>query len=409
MAKNHTQPAADTSGLSTLLRPGPKGSAKMPKSRSNGTRPRPKQAASGFRQWWQAIQSGGNIQLRPHHVPTKDLSWMASKLATASATGVSLSRTMELAAAQKPHAVIGRVMGECARMVKEGNSLSDSFAVHERELGSISVAMVRAGEVSGTLDNSLFKLAEMFDQRQELNQSLAQALSYPALEFVLIILVAVATLIWVVPKFEGFFQELNGHLPTLTQIIVDISNFLRNNWWVMPLALVLIVVGWMQARSNQSSRLMMDEIALRIPVVGKVLKAAALAQLASTLSTLLSSGLPIRDSLSLAKETTWNQSYRNSLERIQPRVVQQGVPLSTAIADENLDMELALAIQTGEETGEVAQVLERFAHANLRWAQNMTKSLAGSLQPISVLILGALVGVLVLAFYLPELNLIKLI
>lgn len=408
MAKNHTQQAADSPGLSTLLSPGTKKTAKVSIPRTNGNKPQ-RGKPSGWNQWWQVMRAGSSIQLRPHHVPTKDLSWMASKLATAAATGVPISRTMELAAIQKPHAVIGRVMAECARMTKEGSSLSDAFAAHERELGSISVAMVRAGEASGTLDTSLFKLSEMFDQRQELNQSLAQALSYPALEFVLIILVAIATLIWVVPKFEGFFKELNGHLPTLTQIIVDISNFMRTNWWVLPLAVIAIVIIWMQARANQSSRLMMDELALRIPVIGRVLRAAAMAQLASTLATLLSSGLPIRDSLTLARETTWNQSYRNSLARIQPRVVQEGVPLSRAIADEGLDMELSLAIQTGEETGEVAQVLERFAHANLRWAQNMTKSLAGSLQPISVLILGALVGVLVLAFYLPELNLIKLI
>jgi type IV pilus assembly protein PilC len=408
MAKNNVQQAADSPGLSTLLRTEPKGFTNTTRDKTRGQQSRPGQA-SKWSQLPQAIRAGGSIQLRPHHVPTKDLSWMASKLATAAATGVSLPRTMELAAIQKPHAVIGRVMGECARMTKEGHSLSDAFSAHEKELGSISVAMVRAGEASGTLDTSLFKLSEMFDQRQELNQSLAQALSYPALEFVLIILVAIATLIWVVPKFEGFFQELNGHLPTLTQVIVDISNFLRTHWWIMPLALVAIVIAWTQARANKKSRLLMDDFALRIPVVGRVLKAAAMAQLASTMATLLSSGLAIRDCLALARDTTWNQSYRDALERIQPRVVQEGVPLSKAILDEGLDMELALAIQTGEETGEVAQVLDRFAHANLRWAQNMTKSLAGSLQPISVLVLGALVGVLVLAFYLPELNLIKLI
>jgi len=410
MTNDNVHQAADTSGsIASLLRPSPKDQPNAKRYKRKTERRNGEAATGTLQAWWRDAHTGNTIQLRPHHVPIKDLSWMASKLATAAATGVALSRTMELMAVQKNRAVIGRVMDECAKMTKEGHSLSDAFAAHERELGSISVAMVRAGELSGTIDNSLFKLAEMFDQRQELNQSLVQALSYPAIEFVFIILIAIATLVWVVPQFTAFFNELNGHLPYLTQVIVNISNFVRNNWWSLPALFIAIGVAWSQARSNKRSRLLMDEMFLRIPVVGRVLKAAALAQLASTMATLLSSGLPIRESLILAKDTTWNQYYRNALERIQPRVVQEGVPLSVAIADEEIDMELSLAIQTGEETGEISQVLERFAKANLRWAQNMTKSLASSLQPISVLFLGGLVGVMVLAIFLPYLSLIKLI
>jgi type IV pilus assembly protein PilC len=357
----------------------------------------------------QRPQKMGGLRIRPHHVPLKDLSWVASKLAAAAATGISLPRVMEIAAAQKPNSVIARVMRDCAARVNAGQSLADAFGAHERELGSVTVAMVRAGEQSGTLDQALFKLSQIFDQRQELRQALATSISYPLLEFVLVVLAALAAIIWIVPKFEGFYQQLGGHLPGLTQMVLNISNFLRHNWWFLPLLIMALGVAWAQARAHHSSRLLMDQTALRIPVIGRVLRASALAQLASTLATLLGSGLPIREALQLARDTTWNQQYKDILDRITPLVTQQGVPLSRAIMDEKLDQELALTIQTGEDAGDMTDILERFSQANLRWANNMAKSLAGTLQPLSVVLLGILVGFLALALYMPELDLIKLI
>jgi len=371
--------------------------------------PPPGRRGSNPEGWHQRLAQLQSLQLRPHHVPLKDLSWMASKLATAAATGISLPRVMDIAALQKPKSTIARVLRDSAARVNAGQSLAEAFAVHERELGSVTVAMVRAGEQSGTLDRALFKLSQMFDQRQELQQALATSISYPLLEFVFVILLALAAVIWVVPKFEGFYQELGGHLPGLTQAVLDVSNFLRHNWWFIPLVVVVAAAGWAQARAHHSSRLLMDQTALRIPVIGRVLRASALAQLASTLSTLLGSGLPIREALQLARDTTWNQQYKDTLDRISPLVTQQGIPLSRAILQENLDQELALTIQTGEDAGDMTDILERFAQANLRWANNMAKSLAGALLPFSVVLLGALVGILALALYLPELDLIKLI
>jgi type IV pilus assembly protein PilC len=380
---------------------------------SNGAgparRPTPPRRPAPGEGWRQRLQKMGGLQIRPHHVPLKDLSWMASKLATAAATGISLPRVMEITAVQKPNSVIARVMQDCAARVNAGQSLAEAFGAHERELGSVTVAMVRAGEQSGTLDQALFKLSQMFDQRQELRQALATSISYPLLEFVFVILLALAAIIWIVPKFEGFYQQLGGHLPGLTQVVLNISSFLRHNWWFLPLLIVALGVAWAQARAHHSSRLLMDQTALRIPVIGRVLRASALAQLASTLATLLGSGLPIREALQLARDTTWNQQYKDTLDRITPLVTQQGIPLSRAIMDEKLDQELALTVQTGEDAGDMTDILERFSQANLRWANNMAKSLAGALQPFSVVLLGALVGFLVLALYLPELDLIKLI
>ncbi len=354
------------------------------------------------------LAKAGSISLNPNHISAKDMAWMAHKLAGSAATGLSLPRAMEVIAKQKPKSQLAPIMTDIATKINQGIPLSAAFDQHVKALGPTTVALIKAGESSGTLAQALERLAEMMDDRRELQQTLRSAMVYPALSMVFTLGIAAFLLLVIVPKFQGFFAILHGKLPALTQYIVDVSNFLRANWWFIPLMIAAVVFVWWYAKTNPDARRVRDRIMLKIPVLGPVFNGAALARIASTMSTLLGAGLGIQDTLSMAGEVAANEVHKEALLRARELMLREGLPLSRSLTQaSNLHGELALAAATGEENGQLVATLGRHGAEQSSYVRSMTKALSSTMEPILIMVLGVVVGTIVVAFYLPEFAMIK--
>lgn len=349
-----------------------------------------------------------NLQLRPNHVSAKDMAWMAHKLAGAAAAGLSLPRTMEIISRQRQKTALGPIMSDIAQRVGQGESLSRAFGAHEKALGAVTVALVKAGESSGTLAGSLERLADMMDTKRDLQQLMRSALVYPLLSVIFVLGISAFLLIVIVPKFQVFFNELNGHLPLLTQILVDISNAIRQHVWAIPLVLAALIALGVWIRNNPTARDYWDRSTLKIPVIGGVLKAAILARVAATLSTLQAAGLGAQDTFTLAAAVTGNSVYSSALLTTRQLMLEQGLSMSRALVTSGpIYEELALAVQAGEESGGTVDSLARYAKEQDLYVRTLAKALTSTLEPLLIIVLGAIVGTIVVAFYLPEYSMIR--
>jgi type II secretory pathway component PulF len=333
---------------------------------------------------------------------------MAHKLAGAAAAGLSLPRTMEIISRQRQKTALGPIMSDIAQRVGQGESLSRAFGAHEKALGAVTVALVKAGESSGTLAGSLERLADMMDTKRDLQQLMRSALVYPLLSVIFVLGISAFLLIVIVPKFQVFFNELNGHLPLLTQILVDISNAIRQHVWAIPLVLAALIALGVWIRNNPTARDYWDRSTLKIPVIGGVLKAAILARVAATLSTLQAAGLGAQDTFTLAAAVTGNSVYSSALLTTRQLMLEQGLSMSRALVTSGpIYEELALAVQAGEESGGTVDSLARYAKEQDLYVRTLAKALTSTLEPLLIIVLGAIVGTIVVAFYLPEYSMIR--
>jgi type IV pilus assembly protein PilC len=336
------------------------------------------------------------------------MAWMAHKLASAATAGLSLPRTLEIISQQKPRSALAPIMQDISGRVLAGDSLSHAFGMHEKALGAVTVAMIRAGETSGTLPASLERLADMMDNKRDLQQLLRTAMIYPALSITFVLGISLFLLIVIVPKFQVFFNELNGHLPALTQVLVDVSNAIRGHVWAVPLVLALIVAAVIWVRNNPTAKQQWDRLTISLPIIGGLLRAAILARVAVTLSTLQAAGLGAQDTFTMAASVAGNSEYANALLETRRLMLQEGLGMSTALnSTGKLYQELALAVQAGEDSGNTVDSLARFAKEQDLYVKTLAKGLTASLEPMLILVLGAIVGTIVIAFYLPEYAMIR--
>lgn len=349
-----------------------------------------------------------NLHLRPNHVSPKDLAHVYHKLASAAATGMSIPRAMEVAAAQKPKSTIAPILHDIAERVSHGQSLNNAFAAHTAALGTTTTALIKAGESSGTLDQALDRLASMMDDRRELQQTIRAAVTYPAVSFVFTMGIAYFLLTVIIPKFKQFFNTLHGHMPALTVAVVAVSNVLRDHIVLLPVLIVALVVGWVYVHRNPVLHHYFDLVTLKLPVFGSLVDGAAQSRIAGTMSTLLSSGMGIQEVLSMSADVAGNLIHQEALLLARDIMLKTGAPLSRALTTASkLHGELALAIETGEENGQTVAVLERFAHEQAQYVKALTQGLSSSLEPVLIVVMGAVVGTIVASVYINEIGLIR--
>ena len=343
-------------------------------------------------------------------VKPKSLQVFARQLATMIEAGVSVVAALVTLEEQTDDKYLQEVVGEVRADVESGMIFSRALARHPKVFDRLFVAMVAAGESSGTLDIVLDRVATQIEKATKLKRRVKGAMVYPIVVISFATLVLTFMLMFIVPVFQKVFDELNGQLPTPTRVIIGMSNALRGYWFIIFPTIGLIIYMIRRFKRTPEGTRMWDRFKLRVPMkIGDVVQKIALARISRTLATLVAAGVDIITALDIAAGTAGNWVLDTALQHTSQRV-HEGVPISVPLAeDENFPPMVSQMVKIGEETGELDKMLGKIADFYEDEVDASIESLTSIIEPLLMICVGAMVGAIVISMYLPMFKLLTLI
>jgi general secretion pathway protein F len=330
-------------------------------------------------------------------VSRRDVLQFTGDLSALLASGLPVDRalTILLDATERPG--MRRVVEEIRKSVQGGSYLSDAMARHPAAFSDFYVSMIRAGEAGGVLDAVLERLGEFLENSRELADYIQSALIYP-LFLVFVGGVSIIILMtYVIPRFSVIFEDLGGAIPASTQLLLSASELFRAYWWAIFPALALLVLGGLRYARAKGGRARLDRLKLKLPLIGDLVRKIETARFARTLGTLVRSGVPILQALSLTRNIIGNTAVARSMGRVYDRV-QGGERMSRPLAETGHFPSMAVQMITvGEESGRLEEMLLRVADNYEKMVRNSVKRLVGMLEPALILVMGVVVGFIVIS------------
>ncbi len=345
---------------------------------------------------------GGN------RVTLKDLAVFSRQFATMIGSGLSLVRSLNILAEQTESRRLAEIVGEVRTQIEQGRALSDALADHE-EFPRLYVAMVRAGETAGLLDQVLLRIADTLEKDVELRRRIKSALTYPVVVLVLALILTTVMLIFIVPVFVGMFEELGGELPLPTRVLLFLSNVVTSFWWLLLIAPFVLWKAFTWARKQPAIRYRLDALKLKLPVFGNLFHKLALARFARNLGTLLKAGVPILSALEITADAVNNGVISEAVTDVQ-HAVKEGESVATPLESHAVFPPMVVQmIAVGEETGQMDAMLMKIADFYDDEVSAATESLTAMLEPLMIAVLGGVVGAMVIALYMPMFQVFDLI
>ncbi len=348
----------------------------------------------GFKFEMPAILGGG--------IKPKDIVIFSRQIATLFEAGVSALKAFLLLSAENENKTLARVLISVSDDIQSGLSLSKSMAKQPKLFTQFYISMVEAGEESGKLNQAFLYLADYLDRDYELREKIKKALTYPKLVMGVFGVILYAMFTFVVPKLAGLFAENDATLPVVTRVILSISNVLKDNMAIMVPLFIGMFVGISWYLGTPAGKRQSDILKTRLPAINKLTQRIFLARFSDNMNTMLSSGVPILRSLEITSNTVDNYVYKELLERVAMKV-QNGKALSDALADEKGTVPNILVQMTkiGEETGQLGYILKNLATFYKREVDIAIEGVIGLIEPIMIVGMGLMVGVLVVGILLP--------
>ncbi|MBI1292581.1 type II secretion system F family protein [bacterium] len=344
-----------------------------------------------------------------HRITSKHLMTFTRQLATLIDAGLPIIRSLNILHEQVESAIFKEKIEDIIKTIEGGGSLSEAFGRHPKVFDNLYVNMVRAGEIGGVLEAVLNKIAEFLEKAQALKGKVKSAMMYPLVVSLLAIGIVTFILVTIIPKFEDIFKQLGAELPWLTQQLINMSNILMTKTpWVI-LAVVLVIVVFKKINQTREGKHFFDRIMLKVPVLGPLLKKIAIVRFAGTLATLIHSGVPILQALDIVRDTSGNEVIARAMEKVY-NSVKDGDTIHEPLARCPVFPPLVIhMVAVGEETGAIDLMLVKVAEAYEREVDDTVNALTSILEPILIVFLGAIVGVIVVALYLPLFSIPKLV
>jgi len=344
-------------------------------------------------------------------VRADDLVIFTRQLATMIEAGLPLVRSLRILTDQTESSKLREVVEAVRKDIESGSSLSEALHRHEVVFGKLYVEMVRAGEVGGALDEVLLRVAAQLEKDQELKRKVRGALAYPLFVLAFALVAALFMLVFIVPIFAGMYADLGGSLPLPTRIALGLSDILTGFGGLATLVLFAVgaffVARW--ARTEEG-RKVWGRFALRIPLgIGGVVRKVALARCVRTLGALISSGVPILQALEISATSSGNPVVEAALLRARDSI-RQGSPIHAPLEAEPVFPPMVVRmIAVGEETGDLDGMLSKIADFYESEVDNTVKSLTSIIEPVMILIVGAVVGAIIISMYLPMFRIFELV
>jgi type IV pilus assembly protein PilC len=343
----------------------------------------------------QTFKGGGSIK-------EKEIALFTRQLATMTRAGVPLLQSFDIAARSTGNNRLSRLLLEVKGDIETGNSLAVSFKRHPAYFDELFCNLVAAGEQAGILDAILDRLAVYKEKTLALKGKIKSAMFYPTSVIVIATLVVAVIMWFVIPAFKQVFASFGADLPWLTLIIVAMSDWFVQFWYIVVLVpvAVFMVIAFFWKR-NPGFKHAVDRISLKIPVLGEILEKGAVARWTRTLATMFAAGVPLVDALSAVGGAAGNQVFADATKRIQTSV-STGTALTVAMEDTNVFPNMALQMtRIGEETGALDNMLSKVADFYEREVDDAVTALSSLIEPIMIVFLGIVIGTIVVAMYLP--------
>jgi len=347
----------------------------------------------------------GPKERRAGRVSLKEVAWFADQLAITQTAGIPLYRSLGMLAGMRTNTPLGRRLVEMQRRISEGSSLSEAMEAERHVWGPMVCALVAAGEASGSLDVTFRRISTLLNGRLGLRRKIVGALTYPVAVIVITVVLVATLMLVVVPRFSDIYDSLGGELPAITQLVVNVSANAPAVFAVLLVAVAGFLFLLRQARRRPALGMRVDAIKLRLPLVGGLIAKGVHARVASTIASLISSGVPLLDALDFAGEAAGSHPHRVSLGEVK-RKLADGSTFSAALEEAGIWPELMVQlVSVGEEAGSLPVMMERYADRTLEEVDAAAGALTKLIEPLMMVVIGVVVGVFLLALYLPIFNL----
>ena len=339
-------------------------------------------------------------------VSLADLALFSRQLAAMLSAGIPLTRCLNALGEQAVNAAFGKILLEVARNVEGGMSFSEALRAYPEVFSQLYVDMIKAGEVGGTLERVLQRLAEQLESEKQLRDNMRAAMFYPTVVLMFAVLVVTGMMIFVVPVFLGFYPE-DVELPLITQMVIGFSNSLRAYWYLYCLGLIVVLFAARTYLAQEQGKILLDKIKFRAPVFGSLVQKTVVARFARTLATLLAGGIAILQALETAGPASGNSLIAKAVAEAA-EWIQQGQNLARPLQESGLFPPMVtLMISVGEETGDLPGLLNRVADFYEAEVAAMSKGLTSLIEPLMLIGVGGIVAVIVIALYLPMFTVIS--
>jgi type IV pilus assembly protein PilC len=342
-------------------------------------------------------------------IKLKDLAIMSRQLATMIDSGLSLLRSLAILAEQTESKPLAKVLGQVRNDVEVGTSFSAALGKHVDVFPPLMINMVKAGEVGGFLDETLLSVAANFESEVKLRGKIKSAMTYPVVVFVVAILATVGMLLFIVPVFAGMFTTLGGTLPLPTAILVKTSALLKI--LIVPIIVVLVgfSVWWGRHKNDRGVRERVDPWKLKLPVFGNLFKKIAVARFTRNFGTMIHAGVPLLQALDIVGETSGNLVIERAARAVQESV-RRGESLSGPLSQHPVFPPMVVQMMAvGEDTGALDTMLTKVADFYDAEVEATTEQLTSLIEPLMIVVIGAIIGTMVIAMYMPIFGIFKLI
>lgn len=354
------------------------------------------------------VEEGTGLLGGKGHVTTKDRIMFTRQLSTLIGAGLPLATSLRTVAAQTQAKAMKVIVEEILTNVESGRTLYDSFAQYPDVFNGVYLALIKAGETSGTLDLALKRLADQEEKDAAMMSKIRGALVYPAIILVVIIAVLAFMMIMVVPQVKNLYEDMGEELPGLTQFLVNISDFFAQFWWLVAIVIAAIVGAlWYAVKKTPAGRKAADSFKLHVPLFGGLFRKLYVSRFARTAEMMLATGVPMLDSVKIAVDATSNvvveEEYSKSIE-----IIKGGKPLSESLQDRNYMLPLVPQMASiGEESGKIDEMLGKAAQVYENELDEQINAISTMIEPILMVIMAGLIGVVVGGTLLPIYSLVN--
>ncbi len=340
-------------------------------------------------------------------VSSKLLCTFTRQFSTLQDAGLPVLRSLRILEGQMRPGALKNALIDVVDDVESGSTLSEAFAKHPKCFDRLYVNMVKAGEAGGALEIILKRLADFKEKSQSLKRRITGAMVYPVVVIIVAVSILTFIMIYIIPKFEKIFKDFNMTLPEMTLMLMAVSRWFSQYWYILPLFPLTFWLLIKLIRLSRTGNYAVDRVYLWIPVIGPLIEKTVVARTTRTLGTLVSSGVPILEALSITRETCTNAVFERMYQRVYESI-REGDTIAQPLKESRLVDDMVInMIDVGEETGDLDTMLYKIADVYDEEVNVMVESLISLLEPLMIVFLGVVIGSIVIALFLPLIKLLE--
>lgn len=342
-----------------------------------------------------------NVSFLQPKVKESDIILFARQFSTMIDAGLPIIQCLDILHVQQENKTFKKILRQITESVEGGSTLAEALKKYPKHFDDLFTNMIAAGEAGGILDTILRRLSVYMEKAAALKRKVKGAMTYPAIVLVVSVLVVAVILIYVIPVFEDMFSDLGGELPLPTQFVVKLSEFVQSKFLYIVGAVILLMFAIRRFYNTEKGRDIMDNLVLKLPVFGLLLRKVAVAKFTRTMATMLSSGVAILEALDIVAKTSGNKTIEKAIYKVRTGITEGRTMADPLIESGVFPSMVCQMIAVGESTGALDTMLEKIADFYDEEVDQAVSNLTAMIEPIMMVFLGTVIGGLVISMYLP--------